>query len=61
MPVTFGICRRLSMRRMRPSAGLKSARLVSMRAEVHSPDELRSGVMRRLPEPSRLRLAVLEV
>src|SRR5690606_3405244 len=52
---------RPSMRRTRPSAGLKSARRVSMRPEVHSPPALRRGVMRRLPEPSRLMLAGSEV
>ncbi|WP_344836804.1 hypothetical protein [Nonomuraea dietziae] len=54
--MTFGIWILPSMRRMRPSAGLKSARRVSMRAEVQF-CPLPRGVMRRLPEPSRLRLA----
>src|SRR5215217_8088940 len=49
---------RPSMRSTPPDGALKSVRCVSIRAEVHWPLLPRTGVMRRLPEPSCARLVV---
>jgi hypothetical protein len=46
---------------MPPAGALKFVRTVSIRAEVQPPEALRSGVIRRLPPPSRLTLEVLLV
>ena len=59
--MTFGIWMRPSMRSTPPAGGLKSVRRVSIRAEVQLPAASRSGVIRRLPAPSWLTLAVLLV
>ena len=60
-PVTFGIWIRPSRASTPPAGGLKLARTVSIRAEVHRPAPSLSGVIRRLPAPSWARLAVLLV
>jgi hypothetical protein len=49
------------MRSLPPAGAARSVRWVSIRAEVHAPEALRIGVMRRLPAPSRLTLAGLLV
>jgi hypothetical protein len=59
--VTFGIWIRPSMRITPPAGALKSPRTVSIRADVQPPPPSRIGVIRRLPVPSWLRLAVLLV
>jgi hypothetical protein len=53
----FGIWMRPSMASVPPDGALKFVRWVSMRAEVQALPS-RSGVMRRLPLPSRPRLRV---
>ncbi|GAA2507433.1 hypothetical protein Ahu01nite_058760 [Winogradskya humida] len=40
------------MRSTPPAAGLKLERCVSTRPDVHCPELLRTGVIRKLPEPS---------
>jgi hypothetical protein len=57
LPVTFGIWMRPSMASTPPDGGLKLVRVVSMRAEDQVLPSL-SGVIRRLPLPSRERLRV---
>src|SRR5262245_41163961 len=52
---------RPSMRRTPPDGGLKFVRTVSIRAELHWPEALRTGVMRRLPVPSWRMFVVLLV
>ena len=49
------------MRSTPPAGALKSVRWVSIRDEVHCPEPLRIGVIRRLPEPSWATLLVLLV